>query len=240
MMWALLVVFVALFAGAEGKKKVSKVLKVDLPYISCDVCKYAANYIFSTVKLDHSKSKSKESEIADFLESMCLPSKPDGAWLRELDIQEEKVADGIQLFVARPGGVAMCNNECTTVARSCDTLMNEELDLDDISAFLWKGRKTLDAAAVEAKMCKRRCKPKKVKPYPHSERSYGESFTALSEKELDMETLMNNMNDAGMGGMNMMNREDMMNQMGEEDEYLDDYDGYGDGYQDMNYQKDMM
>lgn len=208
-------------APAEGAKISNEIFKDDLPYIACDVCKLIADYTHSIAQMQHVQSK--EGDMADFLGSICVPSQFNGRWLQEVHIEEKQVSGGIQLTVVKPGGMSYCNNDCRTVARSCDRLLNEELVLEDISAFLWKGRKSIDGESVEAKMCGQRCDPQEQKLYPYVRREHGETFTSMTDAGVDMAKL-SEMGQSGMGdGMPILGRENPA-EIEEEEDYLDEID----------------
>jgi hypothetical protein len=100
-----------------------------------------------------------------------------------------------------------------TLEQSCKNLLEEEIDVDDLSAVLWKGTATI--GETQQRVCSEwssRCSGKQ--PKVKGRKDY--AFTLMSEKEVQMEELMASMEEAGLGG-SMMSRDDMQDQMGQYD-----------------------
>jgi hypothetical protein len=168
-------------------------------HIKCEICPHIATAI--ATQLETSLKKADETEIVDYLDSICMSSKSSGEWIRELDIQEK---DG-HLVVEKPGGVAMCGSECKTVERACNVLMYEDMNLDDLSLNLWQYKKAATAPTIYVTMCQHitlHCVPDRV-VYTVKDR-VDEPFISMSHKEQDMEALMNNMKESGLGKYHML------------------------------------
>jgi hypothetical protein len=152
-----------------------------------------------------------------------------GTWIRYLDIDEKKDAGGTYIVLNEPGGASKCEQECSTIANSCEKLMDEDLDRDLISAELWKNKLTLDE--LKEKTCKqwsKRCKKiRKPVSTSKSKKRKNYEFEYMTDKDLQMEQLMAEMKNSGLGGMNMMGKDDMKDKM---DEYGDEDDHYDDMY----------
>lgn len=146
-----LVVLQCFFAAVSAKKAASKVLTVDLPGISCDVCEIAVETLFSEVKEMRKVApynKVEELEVQKVIEEMCNSDSASGEWIRHLDITTLEKNDKSYAKIGVPGGIAKCESECLTVARSCDNLFDTEIDQDDLSAILYKNKHSLERLTV--------------------------------------------------------------------------------------------
>ena len=115
-----------------------------------------------------------------------------------------------------------CEHECLSMQNSCQRLLDDEIDRDDLSALLWKGTKT--TPELENVVCKTWTNRCNKKPGKISNRVDYE-FTVISERDAQIQELLATMEEQGMGGMNMMDRDSMLDQL--------DGDEYGDMYGDM-------
>mmetsp|Transcript_31686 Transcript_31686/g.34644 ORF Transcript_31686/g.34644 Transcript_31686/m.34644 type:complete len:265 (+) Transcript_31686:65-859(+) len=197
----------------------SKVIKQDLPYIKCEVCERAIAELIPAIdeiKEEHNakfkKTPLEEVKILEVIENICKPAKDNGAWIRKLDISETTNSKKKYLSIVEPGGVAKCQSECLTIAKSCEDLFENDLDMDDLSALLWKKSMTIDDA--QEKICRKLTK--RCGEFPpavsgnYKRKNY--PFNAIPEKELEMEKLMASMKEMGMGG-SMYNRDDLESMM---------------------------
>eukprot|EP01039_Chlorochromonas_danica_P005508 gene5508-6065_t len=215
--------FLSLLTFTLSKKSSSKkeedggVITSDLPYIACEVCEHFVQAVVEEVKelRKHAiGNKIEEYTVSEVIDSACQPTNQTGQWIRELDIIT--TTQGVQsyLHLDQPGGVSKCNRECKTITKSCQDLLDHDLEVDDLSAYLWK-RKTYSIKEVTKKVCKEmstRCS-KKPKALPTNFHRVDYPFEAISEKDLEMEKLMASMQAMGLGG-SMYNRDDMMNMAG--------------------------
>ena len=224
--------------GMGGKKEdKGKVIKKDLPLIACDVCNEVVAASYANVEDKREKAPYKkidELDVSEVLDGVCLAKNKYGEWMRQLDIVEKPDRT---LSLERPGGVGKCQSECKTIAKSCEMLLDEEIDRDDLSAMLWKGKH--DIKSLQKKVCSslsNRC-GKKPKTMNEKRNRKDYTFKPMEQKELDMEQMMANMEAMGMGGMSMHSRDEMMDMYGGGDMGMDPYggmmDGYGDPYGDM-------
>lgn len=215
----------------------SKVIKQDLPYIKCEVCERAIAELIPAIdeiKEEHNakfkKTPLEEVKVLEVIENICKPTKDNGAWIRKLDISETTNNKKKYLSIVEPGGVAKCQSECLTIAKSCEDLFENDLDMDDLSALLWKKSMTIDDAQVyfssnfkrfldififsKEKICRKLTK--RCGEFPpavsgnYKRKNY--PFNAIPEKELEMEKLMASMKEMGMGG-SMYNRDDLESMM---------------------------
>ena len=212
---------------------------VDAPYIGCEVCRKVAEAAHHQVNLAKEKApykKISEEDIELILSSICNPEEEAGEWIKRQDIVEKKVGKEKFLVLDTPGGVQKCNQECKSIKKSCEDLFDEDLDVEAFSVFLYKHKG--DVAALQEAACtkmSKRCK--KTKPLPAKFKREDKPFTALSEKDLELEKIMATMKANGLSG-NMYDA-DTMREMMERGEYPGDdmfggMDPYGmDGYGDM-------
>lgn len=225
--------------GGSAKKGV--VNKKDLPLISCEACEYVVRNAYDEVAKKRSeltlKKKLEEMEVENVIEGICKPDGPYGSWIRTIDIVPVKEKGNTYLKLSQPGGSSKCKNECETIAKSCKNLLDEEIDIDNLSSLLFRGvvekQQAVEKICHKLKRCKRRL-PLTGKDGKRED----EEFEEISEKDLEMEKVMAQMKDAGLGG-SMYNRDDLAGMMGGDG--LDDYDDpYGGGDMgDMPYGGDM-
>jgi hypothetical protein len=226
-----------------AKKDKPQVVKAELPHIACQVCERLSTQIYDglvELKAQTKKRRISESAIEDMLEGLCLPEQPSGYWIRRLDIVEGKEGKNVYLSLAEPGGMTKCKNECATIAKSCEKLLQEEQELDDLLFFIWEKTKNDNELptrdAIKKYMCsdsgEQRCKKKPV-PFSSTGKQRkpraDELFSAQTQKEIEMEELIVKMGDMGQG-MRMMDRDSMMNELDEEmmAEMEENYGGGGD------------
>eukprot|EP01041_Mallomonas_annulata_P008351 gene8351-17207_t len=223
---------------SKTKKKERKVLAKDLPYIACDVCENTIQELYTKVtdlRKTAPYNKLEEIQVLEEIEAVCKDDVSAGEWIRRLDIVEKKEKGKSTLALDEPGGFSKCESECATISLSCNNLLEEELDLDELSALLWKGKGSM--SEIKNKVCQKmtkRCPNKKFLPSKTKREDY--PFVPMKEKDLEMEQLMAKMKASGMGGMSMYNREDMEDMAGGGGYGagdMDDEDLGGDPYGDM-------
>ena len=99
-------------------------------------------------------------------------------------------------------GASKCEHECKTIKKSCIDLIDEDVDRDDVSALLWKGK--LSNEEMIGKVCSKmsnRCPSKNTKASQAAAKErHDYPFIEISEKDLEMERLMAQMQASGMGG----------------------------------------
>jgi hypothetical protein len=124
-----------------GKKAKAKVLKDDLPFISCDVCKrtiFQLNNQTRNLRESAAYKKLDEIKISELIDNICNPEDESGHWIRKIDV----VLDGSTklLELKDKEGISKCKEECVTISRSCETLVEDDVDRDELSALLWKNK----------------------------------------------------------------------------------------------------
>lgn len=235
--------------GGGGKKKKHTFEKRDLGPIACEVCGAVVKNLHEQVTYNREQygpkspkgKKMPEEVVSDILDGVCEAEGAGGKWIRHLDIQSTAV-DGNnkkrKLYLEGHDSAGKCQKECETIKKSCQNLLEEELeDRDDLQALLYVDKKfkkyagdsgVLDLIGHVCKNMVGRCKKSVTYSTSKYERE-DEEFIEVSEKDLEMEKLMAEMQGMGMGGqgLSMYDREDMEGMMGDYDPYGDDYDGYG-------------
>eukprot|EP01038_Epipyxis_sp_PR26KG_P004430 gene4430-6265_t len=218
-----------LLAYSQNVFCISSGLNDDLPFIACEVCRYAVNELVSKIneeRLLHPKHKLDETRIAELIEGLCESEAAD-SWIRKLDIVSNSNGE---VTLVGPGGIAKCNEECSSISRSCTHLLDNEIDPDDISSLFWKLAGSLTVSEAQERICTKMSKRCARATKKSIKKRFDYVFTPLTEKELQMEKLMAQMKEMGMSG-NMKSRDEMMMDMlnsGEmddmiEDEPLDEY-----------------
>ncbi|GLI59428.1 hypothetical protein VaNZ11_001311, partial [Volvox africanus] len=220
----LLLTFIALasaqFGGPKRPKPKAPVNKDDIKYIKCQVCeamaKEARNIAKDLGQLAGAK-KVSEADILERLEKMCNPDQNEGDWITTYDIVEQ----GADLHLKDTGMVGKCKSKCRTIARTCE-LIAEDLDLTDLSAMLYKGKKR---SAVTNWMCYDATDVCSSKPPPvPAGRPAGEPHEPLDEDELRNMKMMRDMEASGLSG-SLYSRDTLTQELEEmQDMYGDDPD----------------
>ena len=214
-------------SAQPGKEDKGKVLKKDLPHIPCGVCMEVVASAYESVADKRSGApyqKIDEGQVYEVLDDVCKPKSKMGEWMRGLDIVE---GEDRVLRLERPGGVGKCESECKTIAKSCETVLDEIVD--NLSGALWKNKASKDdmqktACQEWSDVCSSKGSDKPIKA---SRNRKDFKFKPIEQKDLDMEQLMESMAGMGMGGASMHSRDDLMDMYG-------DMDGYGGGMDGMD------
>ena len=137
---------------AIAKKEKASIQKVDLPGIACDVCTLSIENLYGELKELREAApynKITELQVQEMLENICKTDDKIGEWIRYIDITTIEKNDGKSYAkIEIPGGVSKCESECLTVASSCESLYNTEIDQDDLSDILWKNKHSLERLTV--------------------------------------------------------------------------------------------
>lgn len=168
-----------------------KLIYADLPYIKCQVCEKTVSELYDqleTERAKHSKRKIDELKILDAIDGLCNPKKPNGKWLEKQDVKQITDEKGDSyLVVQEQEGISKCNEECVTVARSCEILLEEDTDRDEFYAIFHKNKLTKEE--MVNKICKDisgRCNTKDKKLSEEYKRGDVE-FVPLTQNELEAE-----------------------------------------------------
>lgn len=249
-------IFIALFVnclcgsralmGSGSGLPSGKVAKDEVPLIACPTCDYFSRALHDNLKklqieANNSNKRISETKVEELLESMCDATSVNGRWIRKLDIDIAKENSKSYLTLTAPGigsGISACGNECATIVRSCE-MIYEEGDLDDFLFFIWKKTKNKNDIPTSKELYQHICmesgskrcakKPKEYKKPKGKLHRENEEFHPISEKDLEMEELLKNMRDSGLGdGLNLYDKETamerMMNEYGMED--MEDMGGF--------------
>jgi hypothetical protein len=130
-------------AAKKSKDLEKEPVKEDLPHISCSVCNRAATEIFqqtSELREAAPYKKLDEIDIVELFEKICNPEIKEGLWIRKIDIVETSSGKTSYLTLTEPGGSSKCGRECRTIAKSCHDLFEEDVDVHELSALLWKNK----------------------------------------------------------------------------------------------------
>mmetsp|Transcript_9208 Transcript_9208/g.20146 ORF Transcript_9208/g.20146 Transcript_9208/m.20146 type:complete len:309 (+) Transcript_9208:200-1126(+) len=206
--------------GRKNQEPQAEVIKGDLKHISCGVCRkmvelaYPRSQEILEKRFKHKKKRARETvdfdgeaAIQEYVETMCLPLKPEGEWVSKIDI----VQDGTSLLLATQPSAGHCRRECRTVERAC----NDVLDKADteFTEILFNGVR--DGATLEQMqryICNRAAGVCKKKPPPVKNRPFDEKFKVMTAEEKQMIEMQANLKDSGMSGT-MYRREDLAGMM---------------------------
>ena len=132
---------------AAAKKKAPIIAsREDMKHIGCEVCEKMVNVLKSAIdelKPYKPRKTLMEVQVLEPIESVCNPNNATGEWIRRIDIIESTKQGLSYLKLVEPGGIGKCGAECVTIAKSCQNLLDEELDVDELAqAFLKKTKFT--------------------------------------------------------------------------------------------------
>lgn len=231
----LLLVLLIFFVVEPSTAK--KTLPTSQPYApslvhrhSCEVCHYMIGKAYDAVeKIRNNATRRtplKEDEILqDIIEPLCNPFHREGSWLRLLDIQTAEVHGSAPLrktTLLRPTEqYTKCKRDCATVAASCELVLQSD-EGEQLSGLLYR-KKSL--AVLEDTVCGAACEGSQRLRTSKPHREYlatdkliveleKETVEYISEKELDMEEMMERMQrgrEIGQPGVDVFTREEMMN-----------------------------
>jgi len=115
-------------------------IRSELKYIACEVCEETAAALHGNAEELRAAKGNKLSEeaIGKVVEDICQPDPNQlGAWILNLDIIER---DG-SLKLRKHKEQGACRRECKTIATSCQDLLDNLDDIDELVVALWKGGK---------------------------------------------------------------------------------------------------
>ncbi|EFJ48716.1 hypothetical protein VOLCADRAFT_104574, partial [Volvox carteri f. nagariensis] len=148
---------------------------------------------------------------------MCNPDQNAGDWITQYDIVEQ----GTSLELKDTDMIGRCKSECRTIARACE-LITEDIDLTDLSAMLYKGKKR---AAITNWLCYDATDACSRKPPPFSAgQRVDEVHEPLDEDEVRNTRMMRDMEAMGLSG-SLYNTDTLSEELEEmQDVYGDDPD----------------
>lgn len=212
-------------SAASKKALDSRGLPSDVPYIQCQVCAHVARSAVRAVNDLPADRHLDTVKVLDLVETLCDPDQKPARWMKKIDLVEA----GPVLRVAEQEGQQACKRECRTVASACRRALDSvETELAERLYALRKAAELKDAD-VEDWLCAPRggvsgaCRDDPP-PVP-ADRQPGPAFEPKSEKDVNMENLMEEIRAANPGndmGLNMM--QPGQDGMGMDDDEGDDDD----------------
>ncbi len=139
-----LAVFLVMAVMAKPKAPPAVASKEDLKYIGCEVCEkmvLAMKEGLDKLKPYPPKKILMEIQVLDVVEDICNPQNATGQWIKKLDIVESSNLGLTYLKLEEPGGISKCGSECLTIAKSCQNMFDNEVEIDDMTAMLRKKTK---------------------------------------------------------------------------------------------------
>jgi len=225
--------------GRKNLKPQAELLKSDMKYIRCGVCRKMVDIAMakSMELLEkrfkvHKKRKNEltefdgEGAVQEFVEKMCNPLKPEGEWVGMIDLVQE----GDQLQLASQPMAGKCNKECRTIEATCEDVLDKaDTDFTEILYKAVKDKTALQDA--QRYICNRAAGVCKKKPPPVKNRKFDEKFEMMTAEEKQMQDMQANLKDSGMSGT-MYKREDlagMMDKLGDLTGGMEGMDGGEEG-----------
>lgn len=206
--------------GRKNQKPQAELLKADLKYIRCGVCRKMVDiaygkssellekrFNFQKKRKNEATEFDGEGAVQEFLEKMCNPLKPEGDWVGKIDLVQE----GQQLLLASQPMHGKCKKECRTVEAACEDILDKaDTDFTEILYNSIKDKTPLDK--VQRYICNRAAGVCKKKPPPLVSRKIDERFEPMTAEEKQMQDMQANLKDSGMSGT-MYRREDLAGMM---------------------------
>ena len=178
-------------------------------------------------------SSFSEEDVNALVTGVCNRRKEIGEWLWHIDLVETSSNDGegtpwraltkrekassknfLQVYRTQRGGaIRKWDVESASVKRSCDVLMDDDVEsVEDLVIALWKG--DVELKAFKKLACRElsgRCKGDRKEVISRTD----ELFNGQDKTLMDTERMMENMKEQGMP-MVMQSREDMMEELYEQ------------------------
>merc|ERR1719453_1643597 len=120
--------------GRKNLKPQAELLKADMKYIRCGVCRKMIDIAYSKseeiLKKRFGFKKKRKNEatefdgegaMQEFVEKMCNPLKPEGEWVGMIDLVQERE----QLQLAQQPIVGKCLKECRTIEAVCEDVIDK-------------------------------------------------------------------------------------------------------------------
>ena len=206
--------------GRKNLKPQAEIMKADLKYIKCGVCRKMVEIAHDKAtellekRFKHKKKRKHEvvefdgeGAVQEFVEKMCNPLKPEGDWVGRIDLVQE----GTQLQLATQPSHGKCKKECRTIERACDDVLDAaDTEFTEILYNAIKEGEPIDK--VQRYICNRAAGVCKKKPPPLTTRKEDERFEPMTPEEKQMQDMQANLKDSGMSGT-MYRREDLAGMM---------------------------
>lgn len=206
--------------GRKNLKPQSEILKADLKYIRCGVCRkmvdiaYAKSTELLEKRFNFQKNRKRdvtefdgEGAVQEYVEKMCNPLKPEGDWVGKIDLVQE----GDQLQLASQPTHGKCLKECRTIEYACEEVLDKaDTEFTEILYTSVKEKTPVDK--VQRYICNRAAGVCKKKPPPLKTRKGDERFQPMTPEEKQMQDMQANLKESGMSGT-MYRREDLAGMM---------------------------
>lgn len=207
--------------GADGRPRKAKVVRKDLPYISCGVCKVAMEEVWAIAEQMRETApyhKVGEEEFQELTFNVCDPDLDEGEWITMYDVvqhipgsgndeedggdldedSEEAIAAaagstaGGRIAVEKQEYVGECRRECRTIQRACNNVLEEFRE--DLAELLWK--RTPDTLEkLSSRVCTKWAKVcPATKVPPTHERPFDEPWFPLDEDSYKMKRMQSQIN----------------------------------------------
>ena len=118
--------------GRKNQKPQAELLKADMKYIRCGVCRKMVDvalgkstellekrFAFKKKRKNEATEFDGEGAVQEFVEKMCNPVKTEGEWVSMLDLVQE----GEQLQLAQQPTHGKCLKECRTIEAVCEDVL---------------------------------------------------------------------------------------------------------------------
>ena len=206
--------------GRKNLNPQAEILKADLKYIRCGVCRKmvdiaytkAADLLDKRFKFQKKRKRDVtefdgEGAVQEYIEKMCNPLKPEGDWVGKIDLVEE----GDQLQLASQPMHGKCLKECRTIEYACEEILDKaDTEFTEILYTAVKDKTPVDK--VQRFICNRAAGVCKKKAPPLSGRKVDERFQPMTPEEKQMQDMQANLKESGMSGT-MYRREDLAGMM---------------------------
>jgi len=206
--------------GRKNQRPQAELLKADMKYIRCGVCRKMVDIAYSKseeiLKKRFSFKKKRKNEatefdgegaVQEFIEKMCNPLKPEGEWVGMIDLVQE----GDQLQLASQPTHGKCLKECRTIEAVCEDVIDKaDAEFTEILYNAIKEGHSVDQA--QRYICNRATGYCKKKPPPLKVRKVDERFQPMTAEEKQMQDMQANLKESGMSGT-MYRREDLAGMM---------------------------
>ena len=162
-------------------------IRKDLPYITCQVCKIAMGEVWDIaeqMRKDAPYNRVDEGEFQELTFGICDPDIEEGEWITMYDVvqhggagaAEDDGADnedpdavpaapaaGGRIAVEKQEYVGECRRECRTMAKACNNVFDEHRE--DLAETLWK-RDANTKEKLTSRVCTKWAKVCPSKPVP--------------------------------------------------------------------------
>jgi len=206
--------------GRKNQKPQAELLKDDMKYIRCNVCramvdqalpkatellekrfKFQKRHKHQTVEFDG------EGAVQEYVEKMCNPLKPEGDWITRIDLKQE----GDKLSLAWQPDFGKCQKECRTIEATCEDVL-DKADTEFTEILYNSVKHGVDLATVQRYICNRAAGVCKKKVPKLGTRKEDERFEIMTDSEKQMQDMQSNLKESGMSGT-MYKREDLAGMM---------------------------